>query len=163
MNNRKRSLRAASATLALVTLIFASITQAKSQRSLAGLNMIKERQAAFVLIQSNFKFLGDVARGRVDATTEKIEVHASRLAYFSKLLNESFHKVSNLGAPHTKTTERAWSESQEFNSMMSDFQRNTENLALLASSDNFDHKSFRRATAQVGKDCKACHRQYKAR
>ncbi|AWB69187.1 hypothetical protein C2869_22050 (plasmid) [Saccharobesus litoralis] len=150
-------------SLGLAALFVASVSQAKSPRSLAGLSMIKERQAVFVLIQSNFKFLGDVARNKVEASPQEIAKHANRLAYFSQLLNETFHPVSNLGEPHTKTTENVWREANAFNEMLTDFQRNTQQLALVATAENFEQKRFRQATGQLAKDCKACHKQYKVK
>jgi cytochrome c556 len=128
-----------------------------------GKQAIKLRQATFTLIGNNFKLIGDVLQDKAPYDAAEIAKRAKRIAFLTDFLDGTFPDVSNLGEPDTKAKAEVWSKSDDYQKRLKDFKEHANALATLASKDNTNSAAFKTAAETLGKDCKGCHDNYKAK
>jgi cytochrome c556 len=124
---------------------------------------IDVRKAAFTLIGNNFKPIGDVLQGRTPFDAAEVQKRASRVAFLSQLLTDTFPDASNVGLPDTKAKAEIWSDRAAFDKRLKDFQDHAAVLAQLAVKESSASDAFKAAATAVAQDCKGCHDSFKAK
>ncbi|RZA00719.1 MAG: cytochrome c, partial [Moraxellaceae bacterium] len=117
----------------------------------------------FTLIGNNFKLIGDVLQDKAPYDAAEIAKRAKRIAFLTDFLDGTFPDVSNLGEPDTKAKAEVWSKSDDYQKRLKDFKEHANALATLVSKDNTNSAAFKTAAETLGKDCKGCHDNYKAK
>lgn len=124
---------------------------------------IETRNAAYHLIATSFKPIGDVVQGKAEFNQADIQKRANRILVLTDFLETSFPESSNLGEPHTKATADVWAKKAEFDKKLKDFQEHAATFAKVAATETSATPAFKEAFSTVGKDCKGCHDSFKAK
>ena len=122
---------------------------------------IDARRAAYLLIGSNFKPIGDVLQGRVAYDAVEIRKRAARVAFLATLPGESFPDVSNAGLPATRAKAAIWADRDEFERLLKNFQEHTRILTEVVATQDSATPAFKAAAGAVGQDCKSCHDKFR--
>jgi len=123
--------------------------------------VIDVRRALFTLIGSNFRPVGETLQGKQPYDAAEIQKRVARVAFLAPQLHEVFPDYSASG--ETKAKPEIWSHRADFDSRLKDFQSHVLALAQVVDKDPGNVDAFKAAAAAVGKDCKACHDDYKAK
>lgn len=131
----------------------------------AGPNSAKQaiavRKAAFTLIGSSFKPLGDAAQGKADYNQADIQKRANRILVLSEFLDSAFPEASNVGEPDTKARVEIWTQKADFDKKLKDFQEHAAALVKVAATEKTATDAYKEAFGAVAKDCKGCHENFK--
>lgn len=149
-------------TVGLVVLISSLITLpswADAGNVLVARQAVKERKAAFVLIQRSFKQMADMAQGKRDFDEALFRVEMQRLASVSSLLPELFPEGSDLGGTGTKAAASVWEKNVEFMQAMNQYITLTRTFS---DTNRFTKLEVQQAVGQIGKECKSCHSDFKS-
>ncbi len=123
--------------------------------------VIDVRRALFTLIGSNFRPVGDTLQGKVPYDAADLQKRVARVAFLAPQLSEVFPDFSATG--ETKAKPEIWSNRADFDNRLKDFQSHVVALAQVVEKDAGNADAFKAAAAAVGKDCKGCHDEYKAK
>ena len=123
--------------------------------------VIDVRRALFVLIGSNFRPVGETLQGKLPHDPAELQKRIARVAFLAPQLSEVFPDFSATG--ETKAKPEIWSNKADFDSRLKDFQTHVLALAQVVEKDAGNVDAFKAAAAAVGKDCKGCHDDYKAK
>jgi cytochrome c556 len=123
--------------------------------------VIDVRRALFTLIGSNFRPVGDTLQGKIPYDAAEIQKRVARVAFLAPQLSEVFPDYSATG--DTKAKPEIWSNRADFDNRLKDFQTHVTALAQVADKEPGNVDAFKAAAAAVGKDCKGCHDEYKAK
>ncbi|WP_295686115.1 cytochrome c [uncultured Nevskia sp.] len=123
--------------------------------------VIDVRRALFTLIGSNFRPVGDTLQGKIPYDAADIQKRVARVAFLAPQLSEVFPDFSATG--ETKAKPEIWSNRADFDTRLKDFQTHVLALAQVVEKDAGNADAFKAAAAAVGKDCKGCHDEYKAK
>ncbi|MDB5986921.1 MAG: cytochrome c prime [Nevskia sp.] len=159
-----RRIVAASCVLILSTTFTFAVAEeapAPAAASPAAKQAIQVRQAIFTLIGNNFKPVGETLQGKTPYDANDIQKRTARVAFLAPLLTDAFPDISSSG--DTKAKPEIWSNRAYFDRKLKDFQDHTVALAQVADKDKSGSDAFKTAAAAVGKDCKGCHEDYKAK
>ncbi len=126
-------------------------------------NAIETRKAAFHLIGTSFKPIGDAVQGKAEFNQADIQKRANRILMLTDFLEASFPESSNLGEPDTKASADIWAKKAEFDKKLKDFQEHAATLAKVAATETSATPAFKEAFGAVGKDCKGCHDTFKVK
>lgn len=152
---------------ASINLFAADAAPAPAGDKPAGPNPAKQaigvRKAAYTLIASSFKPIGDAAQGKAEYNQADIQKRANRILVVSEFLDSSFPEVSNLGEPDTKAKADVWTNRAEFDKKLKDFQEHAATLAKVTATEKTASDAFKDAFGAVAKDCKGCHETFKAK
>ncbi len=124
---------------------------------------VEVRKALFTLIGNNFKPIGDALQGKVPYDAAEVQKRATRVAFLSDLVGETFPDASNIGLPDTKAKAEIWSDRAEFDKKVKTFREHAATLAQVAAKETSASDAFKAAAAAVGQDCKGCHEAYKVK
>jgi cytochrome c556 len=124
---------------------------------------IDVRKAAFTLIGNNFKPIGDVLKGATPFDAAEVQKRASRVAFLSQLLGDTFPDASNVGLPDTKAKAEIWTDRANFDKRLKEFQEHATTLAQVAAKESSASDAFKSAATTVAQDCKGCHDSFKAK
>jgi cytochrome c556 len=145
---KKPLLTAATAVLlSTTTLAFADAEDA-----------IEYRQSVFKAIKYHFGPMADMVRGKTDYDQAAFSLHADRVAALAKMPGDGFIEGSDKGAD-TEAKASIWSNRADFDQRLENFASDAETLAKIAGTGDMDQ--IRDALGNVGKNCKACHDEYK--
>ena len=118
------------------------------------------RQSYFTLVAMNFGPLAAMAKGDMPFDAKMAEGFASDLADVTELnLMRGFAPGSDKGT--TRAKPEIWSNLDDFKSKLEDMRREADKLEDIA--EEGDPKAIAMQTGAVGKTCKACHDEYKAK
>lgn len=118
------------------------------------------RQSYFTLVAMNFGPLAAMAKGDMPFNAAMAQGFATDLAAVNQLnLKRAFGPGSDKGT--TRAKPEIWSNMADFESKLADMQRETALLKDVAAGG--DAKAIAMQTGAVGKTCKACHDEYKAK
>jgi len=123
---------------------------------------IKARRAYFQLVVHNFGPLAGMAKGKVEYDAERAKVASSNLAAIAALnIQTLFPAGSDNEAKKgaTRATAKIWSDFDGVAKILGDFQSATANLASVAGNGK---DGLGAAVGEVGKQCGACHKAYRA-
>lgn len=123
--------------------------------------VIEVRRALFTLIGSNFRPAGDTLQGKLPYDAAELQRRIARVAFLAPQLSEVFPEHSATG--DTKAKPEIWSNRVDFDSRLKDFQSHVLALAEVTDKQPGNVDAFKAAAAAVGKDCKACHDDYKSK
>lgn len=123
--------------------------------------VVDVRRALFTLIGSNFRPVGDTLQGKVPYDAADLQKRVARVAFLAPQLSEVFPDFSATG--ETKAKPEIWSNRADFDGKLKDFQSHVLALAQVVEKDAGNADAFKAAAAAVGKDCKGCHDEYKAK
>jgi cytochrome c556 len=126
-------------------------------------NAIETRKAAFHLIATSFKPIGDAVQGKAEFNQADVQKRANRILMLTDFLEASFPESSNLGEPDTKASADIWTKRAEFDKKLKDFQEHAATLAKVAATETSATPAFKEAFGAVGKDCKGCHDSFKVK
>jgi cytochrome c556 len=146
---------------AVSTTTVAEDAPAAAAASPAARQAIDVRKAIFTLIGANFRPIGETLQGKTPYDADDIQKRAARVAFLAPLLTDAFPDVSSSG--DTKAKPAVWSQRADFDQRLKAFQDHTLALAQLTEKDKSGGDAFKAAAAAVGKDCKGCHEDYKAK
>lgn len=124
---------------------------------------IEVRKAAFTLIANNFKPVGDVLKGATPFDAAEVQKRASRVAFLSQLLGDTFPDASNVGLPDTKAKAEIWTDRANFDKRLKEFQEHAAVLAQVSTKESSASDAFKAAATAVAQDCKGCHDSFKAK
>ncbi len=124
---------------------------------------IETRKAAFHLIATSFKPIGDAVQGKAEFNQADIQKRANRILMLSDFLEASFPESSNLGKPDTEASADIWTKRAEFDKKLKDFQEHAATLAKVSATETSATSAFKEAFGAVGKDCKGCHDSFKVK
>lgn len=124
---------------------------------------IAVRKAAFTLIGTSFKGIGDASQGKAEYNQADIEKRAKRVLFLSEFLDGAFPEASNLGEPDTKARVELWTQKADFDKKLKEFQEHVATLAKVASTEKTATDAFKDAAGAVAKDCKGCHESFKVK
>ena len=121
--------------------------------------IVKERQAAFTLMQRNYKPLVEAVKNGSEIDTTSFSDYANNLYLLSTMAEEMFPVVSNVQAIQGNAKPEVWSENKEFTEMLQQYVLKTKKL-----SDEFsglDKNKFKNLVIDIGGSCKSCHKKFK--
>ena len=121
---------------------------------------IEYRQAAMVLLGQHFSRIGAMVMGKQTYDPKEVEQNAALVETFAKLPWEAF-LVPGTDKGDTKLKPTAFKDQQDFKALAANTEMETAKLAKLAASG--DMSAVKAQFGQVGKSCKACHEEYRAR
>jgi cytochrome c556 len=121
---------------------------------------IEYRQAAMVLLGQHFSRIGAMVMGKQTYDPKEVEKNAALVETFAKLPWEAF-LVPGTDKGDTKLKPTAFKDQQDFKALAANTEMETAKLAKLAASG--DMSAVKAQFGQVGKSCKACHEEYRAR
>jgi cytochrome c556 len=124
---------------------------------------IEARKAVFTLIGNNFRPLGEVAKGTTPYDGAEIQKRIARVVFLTELLPEAFPDISNTGQPDTRAKPEAWTNREDFNKKIKDFQAHAAALVQVNATENNATDAFKSAVLAVGQDCKGCHDTYRVK
>ncbi len=118
------------------------------------------RQSYFTMVAMNFGPLVAMAKGEMPFDAGMAQGFANDLAGISELnLKRGFAPGSEQGK--TRAKPQIWSNMDDFESKLMDFQNATAQLKTVAAGG--DANAIAMQTGAVGKTCKACHDEYKSK
>ena len=129
---------------------------------------IRARQAIMRVTALNFGPLGKMASGDAPFDKEKFQINAARLETVWSM-NAGQYFVPGTEKPvvgakiasFTDAKPEIWSHQDKFKSVA---ERATQNISALAhAARSGDEKAMRAAAGEVGKSCKACHDDFRAK
>ena len=126
-------------------------------------NAIETRKAAYHLIGTSFKPIGDAVQGKAEFNQADVQKRANRILMLTDFLEASFPESSNLGEPDTKASADIWTKKAEFDKKLKDFQEHAATLAKVAATETSATPAFKEAFSAVAKDCKGCHDNFKVK
>lgn len=124
---------------------------------------IEARKAVFTLIAGNFKPIGEVLQGKASYDAAEVQKRATRVAFLSDLVGETFPEASNTGLPDTKAKAEIWTDRADFDKRVKLFREHAATLSQVAAKETTASDAFKAAAAAVGQDCKSCHEAYKVK
>lgn len=146
---------------AISTLAVAQDAPAPNAAPPAARQAIEVRKAIFTLIGANFRPIGETLQGKTPYDAADVQKRAERVAFLAPLLTDAFPDISSSG--DTKAKPEIWSHRADFDQKLKTFQDHAVALAQLVGKDNTGSDAFKTAAAAVGKDCKGCHEDFKAK
>jgi cytochrome c556 len=118
------------------------------------------RQSMFTLIAMNFGPIASMVKGEIPWDAEKLEGYADDLEDITELdLLRGFAPGSEKGTTRAKPA--IWENTDDFAAKLEDLRAATEVLEEAA--EDGDREAIAAAVGTVGKACKACHDEYKAK
>lgn len=160
-----KSTRAALATLAVSSVIFAS-AQAQSPQPTppsSSKQAVENRKAAFTLVGNYFRYFGAVTKGTIAYDEAEAAKRAARIAFLSSIVEDAFPEGSNAPEPESKAKAEVWSNRADFDKKLRDFQAHAKALVDVNANEKSASESFKAAVAALAQDCKSCHETYKAK
>ncbi len=140
-----------SAALLLVsTTSFAEGTDAETY--------IKYRENLMQNAKTHSKSIGAILKGKL-ATKENIVRHARALKEVSMMFPTAFPQGSDKG--ETRAKAEIWSNAKGFEKAAIDHQQAVDGLVKAA--DSADMAAIGDAMGKVGKSCKGCHKEFRAK
>ena len=116
----------------LIATSFSSAVMANNFRNTE--DAIEYRQDVFSVIAHNFGDMGAMMKGKKPFDAAAFEMRAQNVAALSKLTQEGFVPGSNKGSTDAKSD--IWSNKDEFDAKMKQFQVDAANLAKVAATGN---------------------------
>lgn len=120
---------------------------------------IKYRQSALFVMAQNFGRVAAMASGKAPYDAKLAAESAEVAAYMSKLPWAGFTPQSDLG--DTKAKPEIWSNRAKFDDLGKKVQAELDKLAVAAKAGNLD--AIKPAVGAVGKACKNCHDDFRAK
>jgi len=157
-----RRIAIAAAAAALSALAFAS-ANAQSPGPSPTKIAVENRKAAYSLIGNYFRYFGGVAKGTATYDEAEAAKRASRIAFLSGLLDETFPEGSNVGEPDSKAKADVWSNRADFDKKLKDFQEHAQAFVETNAKEKGATDGLKAAIASLAQDCKGCHDTYKAK
>jgi len=142
--------------LALILLVFAVAVAAEAPKPET---VIHYRQSIYRVMLWNFGPMADMVKGKRPFEAAEFKLHAERLAYMTKMLDEGFPEGSNKGAD-TDALPAIWENRKDFDQKLQDLQRESQSLAQVAAGG--DEAKIKEQFAKTAGTCKACHEKYRA-
>lgn len=118
---------------------------------------IKYRRAAFTLIKGNFAPMGAMVKGEMPFDANAFAEYAANLAAVAGMADDGFIDGSDNG--DTKAKAAVWEKRAEFEQKMQEFQKLSNELAVVAKSG--DLGQIKPVFGAAGKSCKSCHDDFK--
>lgn len=144
----------------LTSLFIALPSWAEKSNPLASRQAVKERKATFVLVQKSFKSLVDITQGKREFDETLIRTEMQRLASLSSILPELFPEGSYMEGKGTNAAKSIWEENSIFMEEVNQYLLLTKKLSEV---NNFTKVDFQKAVADIGKECKSCHNEFKSK
>jgi cytochrome c556 len=126
--------------------------------ALAARQAVKERQAAFVLIQRSFKDMADMAKGKREFDSDRLTLQMQRLALTSEILPELFPQGSESSGTNAATS--VWDKNDEFMNRLGRYIALTRSFAKTS---DYSEPELRQVVGKIGKECKSCHDEFKTK
>lgn len=139
--------------LALCAALPASAQFGKSE------DAIKYRQGALFVMSQNFGRVAAMANGRMPFDAKVAAESAAVAAYVGRLPWAAFTPDSDLG--NTKAKPEIWSNRAKFDDLAKQIVIELDKLAVVAKAGNQD--AIKSAAGAVGKACKNCHDDFRAK
>jgi cytochrome c556 len=116
------------------------------------------RQSYFALIGANFGPIAAMVQGKMPYSTEGVQERADNLKALSMIdVTSAFSEGSDQGT--TRAKPEIWSNTADFKSKFANMQ---EAIRTLHAAEG-DQAAVSKAVGGVGRTCKACHDEYKAK
>ena len=116
------------------------------------------RQSYFALIGANFGPIAAMAQGKMPYSVEGVQERAANLKALSTIdVTSAFSEGSDKGT--TRAKPEIWANTADFKAKFADMQEAI--LALQAAEG--EQGAVAKAVGGVGRTCKACHDEYKAK
>jgi len=148
----KQIKKVAALTVLLSFCFFVSSSLADSK------GIIKYRQNVMKATGGHMGAIVDILKNRLPLT-EHIVDHARSIQQNSKMTLAMFPKGTGLG--NTKAKPAIWENWSKFESVVQDFERESEKLAKVAESG--DMEALAKQVRATGKTCGGCHRNFRKR
>jgi cytochrome c556 len=144
----------------LTSFLIALTSWAEQVNPLASHQAVKERKATFVLVQKSFKSLIDMAQGKREFDETLVRTEMQRLASLSSILPELFPKGSYMEGKGTNAAKAIWEENSIFMEEVNQYLLLTKKFSDM---NNFTKIDLQKAVADIGKECKSCHSEFKSK
>ncbi|WP_116365118.1 c-type cytochrome [Parahaliea mediterranea] len=120
------------------------------------------RQSYFALLAANFGPIGAMVKGEAPWDEAKLKAYAEDLEHISEVdALRFFAPGSDKG--QTRAKPEIWNNMQDFSDKYAALQRAADTLEDVVEDSAGDRKAVAQAFGEVGKACKACHDDYKAK
>ncbi len=148
--------------VSLTTLLFAvpaaaQVIEAKSQKHAE--DAAENRQSLFTLLKDNMGPLGAMAKGKRPYDKQVLETNSLRLQQLGDMLHDYLQVDTRKFDVHTHAKPELWDNFSEVEAKVNDFQSAAKNLNDVVAAG--DESRYKKAIAQVGGACKACHDDFK--
>ncbi|WP_163936897.1 cytochrome c [Paraferrimonas sp. SM1919] len=122
---------------------------------------IDYRQSSFSMMYHNFAHLGAMMKGKKAWNDAEFAKRSANVAALSAMALEGFAAGTATGSKETAALPAIWSDKADFEAKMKNFETTSAKLAEVAAT-NPGKKGVAAAFQDVAKNCKACHKPYKA-
>jgi cytochrome c556 len=120
---------------------------------------IKYRQSVMTVMANHLGRVGAMAQGRVPFDAKAAADNASIVVTMSKLPWVAFGEGTDKGAP-TRAKPEIWKDQAKVKDLSSQMMSEAEKFEAAAKTGNLDN--IKAALGSLGKNCKACHDDYRA-
>jgi cytochrome c556 len=142
--------------LALAAAMFAAVSL-PLHAQLKPEDQVKQRRSAFAIIGNNFSNLGAMAQGKKPYNKEEAARNAQLVAALADYPRGFFGEGTDKG--DTKARPEIWKNRSDFDAKMDKFVQ----VARTLPQNVGDEASLKKAVADTGAACKACHDDYRAK
>ncbi|MBU2964255.1 cytochrome c [Amphritea sp. 2_MG-2023] len=149
----------------LCATVLATVATPTMAEDFAYKDQIEARQGYFQVVKFNMGILGEMAKGKRDYDADLAQAIANNLKNAGTMDNSlMWPKGSDMDAEglsgHTKAKAAIWQADSEIGEKFGDFAAATETMAANAG-QGLD--ALRDAIGPLGKSCKSCHTDYRAK
>jgi cytochrome c556 len=122
--------------------------------------LVKQRQAAMTLIGKYWGPVNGMAQGKVPFNADVAARNADFLAALSKMPWDGFHASTKDTDAKTRALPAIFENPDKFKQGAERLQSSTAKLAAVPKGDE---AAFKAAAGEVGKNCGACHKEFRAK
>ncbi|MDM8548147.1 c-type cytochrome [Candidatus Venteria ishoeyi] len=119
---------------------------------------IKYREHLMENAKHHAKGIANILKGKLQLKDNLLH-HARALHEVSQMFSSAFPEGSDFGETSAKSG--VWENKADFNKAAKNNQQAT--AALVTAAESGDLKNIGNAMAEVGKSCKACHKEYRSK
>jgi cytochrome c556 len=141
----------------IAVLALAAVLPAGAQKMKAE-DQVKQRQSGYAILGYNFGSLAAMAQGKKPYDAEEAQRNAQMAANVAGYMRQFFGEGTDMVA-NTKAKPEIWAKRADFDAKMDKMVAEAQKLPQAAG----DLASLKKAVADTGGACKACHDEYKAK
>jgi cytochrome c556 len=121
-------------------------------------DQVKQRQSGYAIMGHNFGSLAAMAQDKKPYNREEAQRNAQMVANLADYMRQFFGEGTDMAA-NTKAKPEIWKKRADFDAKMDKMIAEARRLPQAAG----DLPSLKKAVADTGAACKACHDEYKAK